>query len=103
MPRFDLRQDDETLKPLASFQVLAIICCPSDRIRRERMMAHIQVSTETAVPRRQPLSVEQYRSEVRIGALKGTVAGSLLLSRLQLHLNGMRFSLDRACLGNPAQ
>jgi hypothetical protein len=67
------------------------------------MMAHIQVSTETAIPRRQPLSVEQYRSEVRIGALKGTVAGSLLLSRLQLHLNGMRFSLDRACLGNPAQ
>ena len=98
MPRFDLRQDDETLKPLAPFQVLAVMCCPSDRIRRERMMAHIQASTKVAVPRRGPLSGEEYHSEVRIGALKGTVAGGLLLSRLQLHRNGMPFSLDRVIL-----
>jgi hypothetical protein len=96
MPRFDLRQDDETFKPLALFQVLAVMCCPTDRIRREKMMAHIQAGTGVARPRRKPLSGEEYRSEVRLGALKGVVAGGLLVTRLQLHLNGYRFSLARA-------
>lgn len=98
MPRFDLRQDDDTLKPLAPFQVLAVMCCPTDRIRRERMLAHIQAGTAVAVPRRQALSGQDFRSEVRLSALKGVVAGGLLLSRLQLHLNSYRFSLDRAML-----
>ena len=98
MPRFNLRQKDETFKPLAPFQVLAVMCCPNDRIRREKMMAHIKVGTGTAVPRRRPLSSDEYRSEVRISALKGVVAGGLLLSRLQLHLNSYRFSLDQAIL-----
>jgi len=59
-------------------------------------MAHIQAGTGVARPRRQPLSGEEYRSEVRLGALKGAVAGGLLLTRLQLHLNGYPFSLARA-------
>ena len=98
MPRFNLRQKDETFKPLAPFQVLAVMCCPNDRIRREKMMAHIKVGTGTAVPRRRPLSSDEYRSEVKISALKGVVAGGLLLSRLQLHLNSYRFGLDRVCV-----
>ena len=96
MPRFDLCQDNETLKPLAPFQVLAVMCCPTDRVRREKMMAHIQAGTGVARPRRHPLSGEEYRSEVRLGALKGVVAGGLLVTRLQLQLNGYRFSLARA-------
>jgi len=32
MPRFDLRQDDGTLHPLASFKVLAVMCHPSNLV-----------------------------------------------------------------------
>jgi hypothetical protein len=96
MPRFDLRQDQDTLKPLASFQVLTVMCCPTDRIRRERMMGDIEATSGAAVPRRRPFSSEEFRSEVRLSSLRGVVAGGLLLTRLQLYLNGHRFSLDRA-------
>jgi hypothetical protein len=96
MPRFDLRQDHDTLKPLASFQVLTVMCCPTDRIRRERMMGDTEATSGAAVPRRRPFSSEEFRSEVRLSSLRGVVAGGLLLTRLQLHLNGHRFSLDRA-------
>lgn len=96
MPRFDLRQDQDTFKPLASFQVLTVMCCPTDRIRRERMMGYIEATSGAAVPRRRPFSSEEFRSEVRLSSLRGVVAGGLLLTRLQLYLNGHRFSLDRA-------
>jgi hypothetical protein len=96
MPRFDLRQDAEALKPLAPFQVLAVMCCPTDRIRREKMVGDIQVTSGIAVPRRRPFSSEEFRREVRLSALKAAVAGGLLLTRLQLHLNGYRFSLAKA-------
>jgi hypothetical protein len=98
MPRFDLRRDHDTLKPLAPFQVLTVMCCPTDRIRRERMMGDIQATSGAAVPRRRPFSSDEFRSEVKLGSLKGAVAGGLLLARLQLHLNGYTFSLDRATL-----
>lgn len=96
MPIFDLRQNEDSFKSLAPFQVLSVMCYPNDRVRRERMIAHIQAGTGGVTPRRQPLSGEEYRSEVRLAALRGNVAGSLLLSRLQLHLCGRHFSLDRA-------
>jgi len=96
MPRFDLRQDEESLKPLAAFQVLAVMCRPMDRIKRERMMGDIEATSGMAAPRRRPFSSEEFRREVRLSALKAGVAGGLLLTRLQLHLNGYRFSLARA-------
>jgi hypothetical protein len=96
MPRFDLRQDDETLKPLAPFQMLAVMCCPTDRIRRERMMGDIEATSGTAVPRRKSFTSEEFRREVRLSSLKAVIAGGLLLTRLQLHLNGYRFSLASA-------
>jgi hypothetical protein len=49
MPRFDLRRDHDTLKPLAPFQVLTVMCCPTDRIRRERMMGDIQATSGAVV------------------------------------------------------
>jgi len=96
MPRFDLRQDEESLKPLAAFRVLAVMCRPMDRIKRERMMGDIEATSGMAAPRRRPFSSEEFRREVRLSALKAGVAGGLLLTRLQLHLNGYRFSLARA-------
>ncbi len=96
MPRFDLRHDHETFQRLAPFQVLAVMCCPTDRIRRERMVGHIQAATGTGVPRRRPFSGDEFRSEVRLSSRKAVVAGGLLVTRLQLHHNGYRFSLDRA-------
>ena len=96
MPRLDLRQDEETFKPLAPFQVLAVMCCPTDRIRRERMMGDIEATSGMAAPRRKPFSSEEFRREVRLSSLKAVVAGGLLLTRLQLHLRGNRFSLARA-------
>ena len=85
MPRFDLRQDEESLKPLAAFQVLAVMCRPMDRIKRERMMGDIEATSGMAAPRRRPFSSEEFRREVRLSALKAGVAGGLLLTRLQLH------------------
>jgi hypothetical protein len=96
MPRFDLRLNDDTLKPLAPFQVLAVICCPTDRIRREKMMGDIQATSGMAVPRRRPFSSDEFRKEVRLSSLKAVVAGGLLLTRLQLQLNGYPFSFARA-------
>ena len=96
MPRFDLRQDHDTFKPLAPFQVLAVMCCPTDRIRREKMMGDIQATSGTAMPRRRPFSSDEFRKEVRLSSLNAVVGGGLLLTRLQLHLNGYRFSLARA-------
>ena len=96
MPRFDLRQDDETLKPLAPFQMLAVMCCPTDRRRREGMMGNIQATSGMAMPRRKAFSSEEFRREVRLSSLKAAVSGGLLLTRLQLHLNGYPFSLARA-------
>jgi hypothetical protein len=96
MPRFDIRKDDERLKPLAPFQVLAVMCCPTDRIKRERVIGDIEVTSGLAVPRHRPFSSEEFRKEVRLSSLKAVVAGGLLLTRLQLHLNGNRFSLARA-------
>ena len=52
MPRFDLRQDDGTLHPLAPFKVLAVMCHPIDRIRREKMLGTIEKETGVARPRR---------------------------------------------------
>src|SRR5262245_23860820 len=73
MPRFDLRQDHETLKPLAPFQVLAVMCCPTNRIRREKMMGYIQATSGMALPRRRPFSSEEFRREVRLSSLNAVV------------------------------
>jgi len=40
MPRFDLRQDDGTLDPLAPSKVLTVMCHPNNRIQRENAGKH---------------------------------------------------------------
>jgi hypothetical protein len=96
MPQFNLRQDPETLVELAPYKVLAVMCHPRDLIQRERMMGHVLANSDVeGVARRRPLSYDEFNSEVRICSLKAVVAGGLLLTRLQLHLNGHPFSLNR--------
>ena len=96
MPRFDLRQDDGTLHPLAPFKVLAVMCHPSDRIRREKMLGTIETETGVARPRRQPVPAEAFMQEIRLASRRAGVAGSLLLTMLQLHHSGRRASLNQA-------
>ena len=55
MPRFDLRQDDGTLDPLAPSKVLTVMCHPNNRIQREKMLGNIQKVTGEGKPRRHPL------------------------------------------------
>jgi hypothetical protein len=45
MPRFDLRQNNGTLDPLASFKALAVMCHPHNRVQREKMLGNIQLET----------------------------------------------------------
>lgn len=97
MPRFNLRQDSETFVALAPYKVLAVMCHPENRSQRERMMGHVVMNSDVeGVARRRPLSHDEFFSEVHICSRKAVVAGGLLLTRLQLHLNGHPFSLNRA-------
>lgn len=95
MPRFDLRQDDGTLDPLASFTVLAVMCYPDNRVRREKMLGNIQKESGVGQPRRRPFTSDAFMEEVRHADRRAAVAGGLLLTRLQLHQNGYRASLNR--------
>jgi hypothetical protein len=67
MPRFDLCQKDGTLDPLAPFKVLTVMCCPNNRIRREKMLGTIQKETKEGKPRRRPLTSPEFLT--RSGAL----------------------------------
>jgi hypothetical protein len=96
MPRFDLRQDDGALDPLASFKVLAVICHPGNRVQREKMLGNILKESGVGQPRRQPLTCEEFMEQVRRVDRRAAVAGGLLLTMLQLHHNGYRASFNRA-------
>ena len=60
MPRFDLRQDDGTLHPLASFKVLAVMLHPSNLVLREKMLGTTEKETGGLRPRRQPATAEMF-------------------------------------------
>jgi len=96
MPRFDLRQDDGTLHPLASFKVLAVMCHPSNRVLREKMLGTTEKETGGLRPRRQPATAEMFMQEVRRTSRRAAVAGGLLLTMLQLDHSGRRASLNHA-------
>lgn len=96
MPRFDLRQNDGTLDPLAPFKVLAVMCHPKNRGQRERMLGNIEKETGVSRPRRKPMTAEAFRQEVRLTSRRAAVAGGLLLVMLQLQHSGRRSSLNQA-------
>jgi hypothetical protein len=96
MPRFDLRQDDGTLHPLASFKVLAVMCHPSNLVLREKMLGTTEKETGGLRPRRQPATAEMFMQEVRRTSRRAAVAGGLLLTMLQLDHSGRRASLNHA-------
>jgi hypothetical protein len=96
MPRFDLRQNDGTVHPLAPFKVLAVMCHPKNRIQREKMLGHIGKDTGVSRPRRQSMTAEGFMQEVRLNSRRAAVAGGLLLAMLQLHHSGRRSSLNQA-------
>jgi hypothetical protein len=84
------------LRPLAPFQVLAVMCHPTDRKMREQMLAPIQLGTAVQRPRRSGLSTNQFMKEAKLRSNRGMLAGGLLLTLLQLQENGIRHSLNRA-------
>jgi len=95
MPHFDLRNKNGKIDSLAPFKVLAVMCHPASRLRRERMLAHVQRETGEGQPRRRPLSSEEFMAEVRRISRRAAVAG-LLLTVIQLNANGYRGSLNQA-------
>jgi hypothetical protein len=96
MPSFDLKDQSGRLHPLAPFKVLAVMCQPTDRKMRERMLAPVQRETGTQTPRAAGLSQDQFMREVQLRANRAGLAGGLLLTLLQLRENGCRYSLNRA-------
>jgi len=96
MPRFNLRQNDETFKLLAPFQVLAVMCHPANHLSREQMLAHVHRGTGQGQPRRRPFSSEEFMAEVRRISPRASVAGGLLLTMIQRDANGYRGSLNQA-------
>jgi hypothetical protein len=96
MPRFDLCQKDGMLHPLAPFKVLAVMCHPKNRIQREKMVGNIEQGTGVSRPRRHPMTGDEFMQEVRLTSRRAGVAGSLLLTMLQLHHSGRAPSLNQA-------
>jgi hypothetical protein len=96
MPHFDLRNKDGKIDPLGPFKVLAVMCHPTSRLSRERMLAHIQRGTGQGQPRRRPFSSEEFMAQVRRVDRRAAVAGGLLLTMIQLDANGYRGSLNQA-------
>ena len=96
MPRFDLREDDTSLDPLAPFKVLAVMCHPTSLERREEMLALLHSETGHGQSRRSPLTEDAFQREVKLTSPRGVVAGLVLLTRLQLHQQGLRYSLNQA-------
>ncbi len=96
MPSFDLKDQSGRLHPLAPFKVLAVMCQPTDRKMRERMLAPVQRETGTQTPRAAGLSQDQFMREVQLRGNRAGLAGGLLLTLLQLRENGFRHSLNRA-------
>jgi hypothetical protein len=95
VPKFNLR-DGEVLTPLAAYKVLAVMCHPDNVTQRERMIGYVRVNSDVGGPtRRRPLSKVEFDSDVHTFPRKAVVAGSLLLTKLQLSLNGHPFSLNR--------
>lgn len=93
---FNLSNAQGELRPLAPFQVLALMCHPTDRVMREEMLAPVQRETAVQRPRRSGLSNDAFMREVILRSNRGILAGGLLLTLLQLHENGIRHSLNRA-------
>ena len=96
MPTFDLRDQSGGLHPLAPFKVLAVMCHPTDRKMRERMLAPIQREAAAQRARRKGFSHDQILREVQLRGNRAGLAGGLLLTLLQLRENGFRYSLNRA-------
>ena len=96
MPTFDLRDQSGGLHPLAPFKVLAVMCHPTDRKMRERMLAPVQREAAAQRARRKGFSHDQILREVQLRGNRAGLAGGLLLTLLQLRENGFRHSLNRA-------
>jgi hypothetical protein len=98
MPSFDLRSDGDLLDPLTPYKVLAVMCHPGrrDRHLRERMVARVQADRGATRTRRRPISQEEFMRQVRHGSARAAVAGGVLLTRLQLQLNGDKPSFNWA-------
>ena len=99
MPRLELRQyqNHDALHPAAGRRVLAVMCEPNDRARRERMLALTSAQPEAGdAPRGEPLYDRAFDALAKPRVTRGMVAGGLLLTQLQLEPNGYLPSLNRA-------
>ena len=72
------------------------MCHPSDKKQRDSMVGHVLSDSGHGPPRRRPLSEDEFMDEVRFAANRFMIAGSLLLTLIQLQNNGYKPSLNRA-------
>ena len=77
MPQFDLRNKDGKIDPLAPFKVLAVMCHPTSRLRREQVLAPIQKETRQGTASTAAVSSEEFMAEVRRNSRRAAVAGGL--------------------------
>ena len=98
MPVFDLRQRNNQLQldRLSAFKTLAVMCYPTERANRERMIGFFQKEMGGSIPRRSPFSNEAIANELKLHNMRGSQTGSLLLTMVQLRLNGYEPSLRLA-------
>lgn len=94
----DLRKetDPTSLKELAAFNLIAVMCFPNDLIGRERILGAIQKETGVSKPRRRPFDVDEFRTEWALHCARGVQIGHLLLTMIQLRSLGHEPSLRLA-------
>jgi hypothetical protein len=96
MPFFNLRRDDKSLDPMASEKTFAVMLHPHNLHAREAMMARVQRETGQGTARRKPFSKDEFFRRALQSSAKAAVAGGLLLTRLQLQMNGYSPSFNQA-------
>ena len=97
MPRLSLTDASGELKPLAPFEVLAVMCHPTDRKARRQMLALVEAQTGVGPAKRPRLSDDEFEHQVEAAAHRGgVIAGGLLLNMIQLHLQHPPATINRA-------
>ncbi|MCP4182428.1 MAG: hypothetical protein GY761_03810 [Hyphomicrobiales bacterium] len=91
MPTLELRDRSnlESLDPLAHFKLLSVMFYPKSKSDRQKMMSTIQREAGINKTRVGPLTEIESEYVQKSRTSRGILAGSILMTRAQLHLNGL--------------
>jgi hypothetical protein len=96
MPILNLRTSNDTLIPLARFQVFGVMACPNDRQKRLHLMNQLETETTGDEPAPPRPAITELLEAVKQAMWAGSEAGAILRNIIQLQRNGLKPSFNRA-------